>query len=277
MSTAGLPTPGRALHPYARRRLTGRFAELVRHEEELAVSLRSLAAPEPAGQARSVLLDRAARHERAAALLRPPALSLGPPGRSPEEPAHPEPAVGGGADARGYARLAARYVLIEGVLIGSLVAALRADLRGAAAPEEFDELLGGLADAADARRSRVWEALGGIGAGCGVRNGAVLVAALDDVVRALVVPERGAVVPMIPVALMRQARVLTGQWADACERAVALLASAGFPVPEEEVRERWWSATRDALAEYRRLRGRDHCVVRAAAGMPFRPPYAERA
>ncbi|MEV5344228.1 hypothetical protein [Streptomyces achromogenes] len=278
MSTAGLPTPGRALHPYARQRLTGRFAELVRHEEELAASLRSLAAPAPAGSARSVLLDRCARHERDAALLRSLALGLGPSDRPLERPADPEPAGDADADTRGCARLGARYLLLEGVLISSLVAALRTDLRVAAAPDGLDEVLGGLADAADARRSLVWEALTGVGAGRGVHSGAVLAAALDDVVRALVVPERGAVVPMIPVAVRRQARVLTGQWATACERAVALLGAAGFSVPEDEVRERWWSSTRDALAAYRRLRGRDHCVVRAAAaGMPFMPPSAARA
>ncbi|MDN3259380.1 hypothetical protein QWJ26_06035 [Streptomyces sp. CSDS2] len=285
MSTAGSPAPGRALHPYARQRLTGRFTELIRLEEELAVALRSLAGPAPTGSSRSVLLDRAARHERDAALLRSLAARFSPSGCLLEEPAKPGPAarraVGGGADPLSYARLGARYLLFEGVLADSLVAALRTELRVAAAPEGFDAALGGLAEAADARRTRVREALTGltgVRAGWGARNSGVLVTGLDDVVRALVVPERGAVVPMIPVALTRQARALTGQWSAACERAVALLAAPGFSVPEDDVRERWWSSTREALSEYRRLRGREHCVVRAAAaGLSLMPLLSSKA
>ncbi|CAL9304004.1 hypothetical protein SUDANB180_03897 [Streptomyces sp. enrichment culture] len=221
-----------------------------------------------------MLLDHAAQHERDAGLLRSLASRFSPSGCLLEEPAKPgataRRAVGGGVDTRSYARLGARYVLYEGVLIDSLVAALRTDLRVAAAPEGFDEALEGMADAADARRTQVREAL--TGGGWGAWNSGVLVAGLDNVVRALVVPERGAVVPMIPVALTRQARALTDQWSAACERAVALLASPRSSVPEDDVRGCWWSSTREALAEYRQLWGREHCVVRAAAaGSSFMP------
>lgn len=271
MSTAGLLPKRRALHPYVRQRLAGQFAELASHQEGMAVTLQTLAACEPPLplRLRLMLTGHAMQCEREAATSRLMGRRLGsrecpreevsltrPRARRPSEE---------GEEARWYLQLSTCYILHDGVLITTAVAALRNDLQAVAASDELAEALASMADAAAARRAEAWEALEGAVHEHGSGIFAACLNGVGGLVRVLVGPDRPTVMPMNPVALKRRACTLIERWNAARERAVELLTSVGLPTHDDEVRRHWRSATLTALAEHHRLWGREHCVAQAAA------------
>ncbi|MET9548376.1 hypothetical protein ABZY36_24155 [Streptomyces sp. NPDC006627] len=283
MSTADLLPRSRALHPYARGRLAGQFAELAAGQADMAATLHSLAGCEVPIPVRSMLSAHAAQYEREAALSRSMGRSLDTPERPRERAPLVRPSsprrVADSEDRRWYVRVSTCYLLRDGVLITTALSALHGDLRAVAASDGLVAEVAAMSEAAAVRRNQAYAVVRDAVRDHGSGISAAALSRIDDLVRELVGPERTGAMPTNPVALRDRAEALVRCWDAACERAVELFASLGLPAQGDEVRRRWHLAALDALAEHDRRWGRKHCVTQAAAAglLPLTLPGAQPA